>query len=87
MENKLMFEDYDAYYFRLVQIGKAMFALYDCKPLNKEQIELLAMSSNDDKIKGMDIVVNNRLTLNKNYNTYLRNVYSIKATKRLRLTK
>ena len=68
-EKKLNFkecEDYDAYYYRLVQIGKAVFDLYDCKPLSNEQIELLAISSNDDKIRGMDIVVSSRLVLNKN---------------------
>ena len=56
----LKFEDYDAYYYRLVQIGKAMFDLHDCKSLSREQIELLAMSSSEDKIKGMEIVANNR---------------------------
>ena len=83
----LKFEDYDAYYYRLVQIGKAMFDLYDCKSLSREQIELLAMSSNDDKIEGMNLVMNNRVILNKNYNVYRRNIDSIKSIKRLRLTK
>ena len=83
----LKFEDYDAYYYRLVQIGKAMFDLYDCKPLSRAQIELLAMASNDDKIHGMNIVMNNRLILNKNYNVYIRNIDSIKSIKLLRLTK
>ena len=67
LKKNLIFEDYDAYYYRLVQIGKAMFDLYDCKILSNEQKELLAMSSNDDKIKGMNIVINNRLILNHNY--------------------
>lgn len=83
----LKFEDYDAYYYRLVQIGKAMFDLYDCKSLRSEQIELLAMSSSDDKIKGMNIVMNNRLILNQNYYVYQRNVDFIKAIKLIRLTK
>lgn len=83
----LKFEEYNAYYYRLVQIGKAMFDLYDCKTLRSEQIELLATTSNDDKIRGMDIVINNRLILNKNYNVYLRNVDSIKAIKCVRSIK
>lgn len=82
----LKFEDYDAYYYRLVQIGKAMFDLYDCKSLSNEQIDLLAMSSNDDKIHGMDIVMSSRLVLNKNYNVYRRNSDSIKALRLLRLS-
>ena len=87
MENNLKFEDYDVYYYRLVQIGKAMFDLYDCKSLSREQIELLAISSNDDKIKGMDIVINNRLILNHNYDIYRKNIDSIKTIKRIRRTK
>lgn len=88
MENlkNLQFKDYDAYYYRLVQIGKAMFELYDCKPLSYEQIELLAISSDKDKIDGMNIVMNNRLLINKNYNTYIRNTDSIKALRLLRLS-
>ena len=84
MENNLKYENYNAYYYRLVQIGKAMFDLYDCKILSYEQKELLAMSSNDDKIKGMDIVINNRLILNYNYDIYRKNVDSIKTIKRVR---
>ena len=87
MENNLKFEDYDVYYYRLVQIGKAMFDLYDCKSLSREQIELLAISSNDDKIKGMDIVINNRLILNHNYDIYRKNIDSIKTIKHIRRTK
>lgn len=83
----LKFEDYNAYYYRLVQIGKAMFDLYDCKSLSREQIELLATASNDDKIDGMNIVMNKRLILNQNYNVYRRNIDSINSIKRLRLTK
>ena len=83
----LKFEDYNAYYYRLVQIGKAMFDLYDCKILSNEQKELLAISSNDDKIKGMDIVINNRLILNHNYDIYRKNIDSIKTIKRIRKTK
>lgn len=87
VENNLKFEDYNAYYYRLVQIGKAMFDLYDCKILSNEQKELLAMSSSDDKIKGMDIIINNRLILNHNYDIYRKNVDSIKTIKRIRRTK
>lgn len=87
MDKNLKFEEYNAYYYRLVQIGKAMIALYDCKPLNNEQIELLAMSSDRDKLAGIDIVMKNRLVLNKNYNTYVRNVDAIKARTILRLSR
>lgn len=83
----LKLEDYNAYYYRLVQIGKAMFDLYDCKSLSREQIELIAMSSSDDILRGMEIVVNNRLTLNNNYNTYRRNVDAIKAVKLIKRSK
>lgn len=81
----LKFENYNAYYYRLVQIGKAMFDLYDCKILSNEQKELLAMSSSDDILRGMEIVVNNRLILNHNYDIYRKNVDSIKAIKRIRI--
>lgn len=86
MEKELKFEEYDAYYYRLVQIGKAMFALYDCKPLSNEQIELLAISSSDDIIHGMNIVVNNRIIINKDYDIYRRNSDSIRTRKCLRLS-
>lgn len=80
----MIFEDYNAYYYRLVQIGKAMFDLYDCKQLSREQIELLAMSSSNDILRGMEIVVNNRIALNKNYNLYKKNIDSIESVRRIR---
>jgi len=84
LTKELELEEYNAYYYRLVQIGKAMFDLYDCKQLSREQIELLAMSSSNDILRGLEIVVNNRIVLNEKYNVYKKNIDSIKSISRIR---
>ena len=80
-------ENQFGFYNELVNVGKAMFDLYSCRPLTVEQIEILATASDEDKVLGMNLVAGNRLTINQNYNTYSRNVDAIKAVRLIKRSK
>lgn len=74
-------------YDRLLNIGNAMFAYYDGKVLSYDQIELIAGASNDDKVQGMNIAVEDRLRLKYSYSTYQRNSDAISSARILKRKK
>ena len=70
-------------YSKLLTIGNAMFAYYEGKELSQEQIELIANSSNEAKIMGMNCVADIRLQFEEGSNSiYKTNTDAILATRR-----
>lgn len=81
---KIIEENLSKDYYRLMDIGNAMLAYYDGRVLNSDQIELIANSSNDDKISGMNLAAAERLLLKYSYPTFQKNTDAIKTAKLIR---
>ena len=75
------------YYNYLWELGHALFSYYSCDQiLSQEQIELIANSSNDEKIEAMEYVsLNNGFKYNRNI--FCRNTASINRVKRRKMGK
>ena len=72
------------YYNYLWELGHALFSYYSSEQiLSQEQIELIANSSNDDKLEAMEYVsLNNGFRYNRNM--FCRNTASINRVKRMK---
>jgi len=75
--------EFKQYYDYLWDLGSTMLVYYRCTGLlTKEQAELIADSSDEDKIKAMEYVILNENNYKNLKNIYIRNTASINRVKR-----
>ena len=64
----------------LISLGKALYKFYDGQTLTSEELTLIASSSNDDKIMGLDFNASKRLGMrtDSSLDNYLKNRNALK---------
>lgn len=76
------------YYDYLYNLGNAMLDYYaGTSVLSLEQIELIANSSDDDKINGMYLAACDRQKIRYSYSTFSKNTDAINAAKMIKIRK
>ena len=75
-------------YSYLYDLGNAMFAYYDSNViLSQEQVQLIADSSDDDKIYGMYLAACDRQKIRYSYSTFSKNTDAINVAKMMKRMK
>ena len=64
----------------LINLGKALYKFYDGQTLTSEELNLIASSSNDDKIMALDFNASKRLGMrtDRSLDNYIKNSNSLK---------
>lgn len=86
--NSSKYETLEKYYSYLYELGNAMFAYYDSMTmLSSEQIQLIANSSDEDKVSGMYFAARDRQRIKYGYSTFSKNTNAIRDAKIIKRSK